>query len=128
LGFGLKIRFIGSLPFHLFGFRFVVLAFVTHFWLSVRRFSFRFTFLAFVSWFWLSFQAQPLFAVGMEGFWGGIFCILALPVLQWMSLEDSVDAWYKMTHSKELAISSILSMLSIALVNSFGVAITKSMR
>mmetsp|Transcript_15856 Transcript_15856/g.34383 ORF Transcript_15856/g.34383 Transcript_15856/m.34383 type:complete len:513 (-) Transcript_15856:246-1784(-) len=73
------------------------------------------------------YKVQPLFAVGMEGFWGVLYCAMALPLLQVFNIEDSADAWYKMTHSSELLFSTLLSVVSIACVNGFGVALTRAM-
>jgi len=71
------------------------------------------------------YHVEPMQMVGMEGLWGCIVGIVLLTGLNITGIEDSRGAIYQMTTSMPLAISVVLSILSIAFFNWSGVTVTQ---
>lgn len=77
------------------------------------------------------YRVPTLLAVGLEGMWGLVICAIALPALTLIKgpggepLEDARAAWRQIMASTELQISVVVSVVSIAAFNYFGIKVTK---
>lgn len=81
------------------------------------------------------YEIHPLKIVGWEGIWGLAYFAILLPILQCIpcysklcshgKVEDTVSAFIEMAHNYKLIIFSILVIIGVACLNSFGVAVTK---
>eukprot|EP01025_Chloroclados_australasicus_P038291 TRINITY_DN3933_c2_g1_i2.p1 TRINITY_DN3933_c2_g1~~TRINITY_DN3933_c2_g1_i2.p1 ORF type:complete len:518 (+),score=34.21 TRINITY_DN3933_c2_g1_i2:139-1692(+) len=80
------------------------------------------------------FQVVPLQAVGLEGFWGLLLCLLAIPVLslvQAAPYDAPIDEiWQAFRHIQEhqqLQIALVSLSICVALFNFFGLWISKEL-
>lgn len=81
------------------------------------------------------YYLDPLFIVGVEGFWGLVYYAILLPIFQHINcegalchggkLEDSKAAFQNMKDHPELIAMSIGIIFSIGCFNATGVTITK---
>lgn len=82
------------------------------------------------------YYLDPLYVVGLEGFWGCVIYSIVLPSFQQVKdcsnamcnygyLEDSKLAFQQMGENKILIVQSVGIIISIAAFNATGVAITK---
>lgn len=71
------------------------------------------------------YTVPPLMVVGMEGFFGILFGIVLLSVLNFMGIESTPGAIYQMGHSTPLLLAVVASICSIAFFNFSGVAVTQ---
>lgn len=82
------------------------------------------------------YTLDPLMVVGYEGLWGLIMWLVLLPIFQnihcnslalcpYGRLEDSLRAFQDYAANNILILLSITICITIALFNSFGVAVTK---
>lgn len=81
------------------------------------------------------YYLDPLFVVGCEGFWGCCYYAILLPIFQNVNcdgqlchdgkLEDTALVFKQMGEKPELALYSVLIVISIACFNAMGVGITK---
>lgn len=79
----------------------------------------------------MDIPAPPLLLIGMEGFWGTIFCLLvAYPLVYFTpgddhgSYEDPFNTWYMITHSTTIQIAFVIYFFSIFFYNFFAVLVT----
>ncbi|GAX77652.1 hypothetical protein CEUSTIGMA_g5095.t1 [Chlamydomonas eustigma] len=80
-----------------------------------------------------SFRMQPLVAVGLEGMWGFMLCMLALPFMpafkdsEGRPLDDLPGALREMYHDPVLRNAILISIASIGLFNFLGLSVTKAL-
>ena len=81
------------------------------------------------------YAVEPLKMVGWEGIFGFIVTLIAMVVLHFVrgrteagrnGYFDAVEGWRQITHYRQIAISSILIMISIGGFNFFGLSVTRS--
>ncbi|KAF5837360.1 hypothetical protein DUNSADRAFT_4464 [Dunaliella salina] len=79
------------------------------------------------------YRMQPLLAVGVEGAWGVVLSLCALPLLGSMQapnglpLEDASAAFQAMARMPDLRNAVILSVVSIGAFNWFGLSVTQAL-
>ncbi|KAL6745833.1 hypothetical protein V8C86DRAFT_1650871 [Haematococcus lacustris] len=77
--------------------------------------------------------AQPLLAVGIEGAWGVLLCLGALPLLTYVKLpngrplDDASAAFQALAHQPGLRAAVAVSVLSIGVFNFFGLSVTAAL-
>jgi len=71
------------------------------------------------------YTVPPLMVVGMEGFFGILFGVTLLCVLNVAGIESTPGAVYQMGHSAPLLLAVVASIFSIAFFNCSGVAVTQ---
>lgn len=83
------------------------------------------------------YYLDPLYCVGMEGFWGCCYCAILLPIFQHITctadgicgmegvVEDTKLAFQQLANHWQLMVMSIGIILTISLFNWTGQAITK---
>lgn len=81
------------------------------------------------------YSIEPLKVVGWEGIFGFIITVLAMIILHFAvgrtehgryGYFDAVEGWRQVTQYKNIAISSVLIMISIGGFNFFGLSVTRS--
>eukprot|EP00891_Asterochloris_glomerata_P001144 jgi/Astpho2/1144/Aster-07690 len=79
------------------------------------------------------YRVPALFGVGLEGFWGLLISCAALPILalvtgpNGMPLDSLPAALREIRASRQLQVTTIGSIVSIAFFNFFGLSVTKSL-
>lgn len=75
------------------------------------------------------YNVNPLEVVGNEGLWGGAVTTIVLFVVYWITpirhADNSLDAAYQVYNSPALLGALLLSVISIAFLNFFGISVTK---
>mmetsp|Transcript_70368 Transcript_70368/g.124701 ORF Transcript_70368/g.124701 Transcript_70368/m.124701 type:complete len:312 (+) Transcript_70368:3-938(+) len=71
------------------------------------------------------YTVPPLMVVGMEGFFGILFGVVLLSVLNFTGVESTPGAIFQMGHSTPLLLAVIASIFSIAFFNFSGVTVTQ---
>ena len=82
------------------------------------------------------YHLDPILAVGLEGMWGFIYYMIALPILQHIkcddpkmcvngTVEDSIGALHDMNQNKTIILMAVGLVCTIAFFNVLGVSITK---
>ena len=77
------------------------------------------------------YGVQPHIAVGLEGVWGFLACMVILPIMQQIKnsegrpFDDLPIAIEQIKASRPLLIATLGSIFSIAFFNSFGITLTK---
>merc|ERR1719343_143516 len=79
----------------------------------------------------MDIPAPPLLLIGMEGFWGTVFCLLvAYPVVYYLpgddhgSYEDPWNTWYMIANNTTIQIAFGVYFFSIFFYNFFAVLVT----
>lgn len=79
----------------------------------------------------MDIPAPPLLLIGMEGFWGTVFCLLvAYPIVYYLpgddhgSYEDPFNTWYMIMNSTTIQIAFVVYFFSIFFYNFFAVLVT----
>jgi len=79
----------------------------------------------------MDIPAPPLLLIGMEGFWGTVFCVLvAYPVVYYLpgddhgSYEDPWNTWYMIANNKTIQYAFGVYFFSIFFYNFFAVLVT----
>ncbi len=73
-------------------------------------------------------QVPTLLAVGIEGCWGVVLCLVVLPILSvirandGLPVDDAIGAMKQIAGNRDLALAVGISVLSIAFFNFFGVS------
>jgi hypothetical protein len=79
------------------------------------------------------YSVPPHIAVGLEGFWGLIICAVSFPLLGMLRqsngepIDDFSVAWDNFTHFPTLKMFTIMSIISIAFFNFFGLTVTQNL-
>eukprot|EP00898_Chlorokybus_atmophyticus_P008751 jgi/Chlat1/8878/Chrsp92S08195 len=79
------------------------------------------------------YHVPSMQAVGIEGFWGVLISLIALPILYFVrgqdqgSLESFPEALRQVYASRRLQVAVPLSIISVAFFNYFGISVTKSL-
>eukprot|EP00798_Chlamydomonas_sp_ICE-L_P022126 gene22126-29187_t len=79
------------------------------------------------------FRVEPLLAVGIEGAWGLLLCIFALPMLTVLKdssghpIDNGIAAMEQVAASRELQLAILISVSCVGLLNFFGLQITKAL-
>ena len=75
--------------------------------------------------------APPLLLIGMEGFWGTVFCVLVVyPIVYYLpgddhgSYEDPWNTWYMIANNTTIQIAFAVYFFSIFFYNFFAVLVT----
>jgi len=75
------------------------------------------------------YDVNPLEVVGNEGLWGGFVTAFILFIIFWIPpirrADNSLDAAYQIYNSPALLGALLLSIVSIAFLNFFGISVTK---
>lgn len=75
------------------------------------------------------YTVAPLVAVGLEGFFGAISIVLAMPILaRYASISPFFDlprGWHQMIDTPSVLYSGIVIAFSISLFNFFGLSLTR---
>jgi drug/metabolite transporter (DMT)-like permease len=77
------------------------------------------------------YKVPTLLAVGVEGCWGVLLCIVALPIFtvviapDGLPIDDAIGATREIVSNMPLAIAVVGSTVSIAFFNFFGISVTK---
>jgi len=75
------------------------------------------------------YSITPLYAVGLEGFFGATTIIIFMPVLAtWASRSTFFDlprGWHQMVENPTVLWSGVVIALSIAFFNFFGLSVTR---
>ena len=75
------------------------------------------------------YTVAPLVAVGLEGFFGAISIVLAMPILaRYASISPFFDlprGWHQMIDTPSVLYSGIVIAFSISLFNFFGLSMTR---
>lgn len=75
------------------------------------------------------YSVTPLYAVGLEGFFGATTIILFMPIMAtWASRSAFFDlprGWYQMVNNPTVLWSGVVIALSIAFFNFFGLSVTR---
>lgn len=75
------------------------------------------------------YSITPLYAVGLEGFFGAITIIVLMPVMAtWASRSTFFDlprGWHQMIDNPTVLWSGVVIALSIAFFNFFGLSVTR---
>ncbi|KAJ9524510.1 hypothetical protein QJQ45_019531 [Haematococcus lacustris] len=80
-----------------------------------------------------TYRMQPLLAVGIEGAWGVLLCLGALPLLTYVKLpngrplDDASAAFQALAHQPGLRAAVAVSVLSIGVFNFFGLSVTAAL-
>lgn len=79
----------------------------------------------------MDIPAPPLLLIGMEGFWGTVFCVLvAYPIVYYLpgddhgSYEDPWNTWYMIANNTTIQIAFAVYFFSIFFYNFFAVLVT----
>jgi hypothetical protein len=79
----------------------------------------------------MDIPAPPLLLIGMEGFWGTVFCLfVAYPLVYYLpgddhgSYEDPFNTWYMVTSDSTIRIAFGVYFFSIFFYNFFAVLVT----
>jgi hypothetical protein len=79
----------------------------------------------------MDIPAPPLLLIGMEGFWGTVFCLfVAYPLVYYLpgddhgSYEDPFNTWYMVTNNSTIQIAFGVYFFSIFFYNFFAVLVT----
>jgi drug/metabolite transporter (DMT)-like permease len=78
-----------------------------------------------------TYGVKPHLAVGLEGCWGFLACMIILPIMKQMKtssgepLDDLSEAIEQIKASRPLLIATLGSIFSIAFFNFFGITLTK---
>ncbi|GLI67497.1 hypothetical protein VaNZ11_011682 [Volvox africanus] len=80
------------------------------------------------------YRVPTLLAVGLEGMWGTAICTIALPVLALVRtgpyhrpVDSAVEAFKEIAANGPLAVSMLVTVLSIGSFNFFGISVTKAL-
>ncbi|GIL57447.1 hypothetical protein Vafri_12671 [Volvox africanus] len=80
------------------------------------------------------YRVPTLLAVGLEGMWGTTICTIALPVLALVRtgpyhrpVDSAVEAFKEIAANGPLAVSVLVTVLSIGSFNFFGISVTKAL-
>mmetsp|Transcript_1214 Transcript_1214/g.3050 ORF Transcript_1214/g.3050 Transcript_1214/m.3050 type:complete len:353 (+) Transcript_1214:77-1135(+) len=71
------------------------------------------------------YSVPPLQVVGLEGFFGTVFGLLLVCLLNFLHIESTPEALYQVSHSTPLLISIVGSIFSIAVFNYSGISVTQ---
>jgi hypothetical protein len=75
------------------------------------------------------YSVTPLYAVGLEGFFGAATIVISMPALaMWASRSTFFDlprGWHQMIDNPTVLWSGIIIALSIAFFNFFGLSVTR---
>ena len=75
------------------------------------------------------YSITPLYAVGLEGFFGAATIIICMPILAtWASRSTFFDlprGWHQMVDNSTVLWSGVVIALSIAFFNFFGLSVTR---
>ena len=75
------------------------------------------------------YSVAPLVAVGLEGFFGALSIVLAMPLLaRYASVSPFFDlprGWHQMVDTPTVLYSGVVIALSIAFFNFFGLSVTR---
>lgn len=83
--------------------------------------------------FLVKYRVPALLAVGLEGMWGVILCVVILPITSQVTfssgvvLDNALQAIQQIRGSMQLQISVCASIISIAFFNFFGISVTKNL-
>lgn len=79
----------------------------------------------------MDIPAPPLLLIGMEGFWGTLFCLVVIyPLVYYLpgddhgSYEDPFNTWYMIANSTTIQVSFMIYFSSIFFYNFFAVLVT----
>ena len=63
------------------------------------------------------YDIDPMYMVGMKGFWGCLLFSIILPIFQYKDIEDSIEAFKDIKNSGLLLFQSFSIIVCVAIFN-----------